>query len=86
MNSNSSALNFSRESTMKVGRSGVGLEVPPLRSENQNGFSGLMTHQVNRADHVKADNFWGPRPAARERSIPLHRDYQNSSHLELEAK
>jgi len=52
-NSNSLALNISRESTMKFGRSGVGREVPPLRSGNQVGFNSLVAHHVNRANLIQ---------------------------------
>ncbi len=48
-NSNTIAFNYSRESTMQFGGSGVGREVPPLRSGNQKGFKTGMAHHVNRA-------------------------------------
>ncbi len=55
-NSISLALNYSRESTMKFGRSGVGREVPPLRSGNQYGFNSVLAHHVNRANQAQDDN------------------------------
>ena len=52
-NSNSFALNCSWESAMQFGRSGVGLELPPLRSGSQNGFNSFMTLHASRANLIQ---------------------------------
>ena len=63
-NRDSAAPSSYRNAAMKIGKSGVGVEVPPLRSANQYGYNSVVMRHVNTANSIQHWHTTQAHPAA----------------------